>query len=408
MKNIDLIIPVRSSGDYQRENFDRFLRDVSFEYLIPSVHIAGTNGKGSTASYLASIYKEAGYKVGLFMSPGLNQINEMISVGDELISDEEIEDIIHAYKRSILQYELSAFEIMTLIALTHFTNSQCDISIIECGMGGLIDATNIFIPVLSIITSVSMEHTEYLGRSITEIAEHKAGIIKEEIPILVGDLSEDVLSVISREGNYKQSEIYRVSIPNNVLYSETGYSFDYQTFRNFKIQSIGQYSVYDACLAIEATQILKDIFPINEESLVNGLYKMVIPARMEVVYNNPLVIVDGAHNPEAMENLMISIEKVSKNRPIHVIFACFKDKNFPLMLNFIGQVGEVILTTFDHPRARGRDDYFLFADEYEFYGDPKELVLTLLEKYPEDVILITGSLAFAGYMRDFFKNGGLQ
>lgn len=407
MKNLDLIIPVRSSGDYQRENFDHFLQDVSFKYLITSIHIAGTNGKGSTASYLASIYKDAGYKVGLFMSPGLNQVNEMISVDDELISDEEIEDIIQVYKQNILQYELSAFEILTLIALTHFTNSQCDIAIIECGMGGLIDATNIFIPVLSIITSVSMEHTEYLGRSITEIAEHKAGIIKEEIPVLVGDVSEDVLSVISREANYKQSKIYSVSIPNNVLYSETGYSFDYQIFRNLKIQSIGQYSVYDACLAIEATQILKEIFPISEEALANGLYKMVIPARMEVVHSNPLVIVDGAHNPEAMENLMISIEKVSKSRLIHVVFACFKDKNFSLMLNFIGQVGEVILTTFNHPRARSRDDYFLFADEYEFYEDPQELVLTLIEKYPEDVILITGSLAFAGYMRDFFKNGGI-
>ncbi len=407
MKYLEQLISVRSSGDYQRENFDRFLRDVSFEYLIPSVHIAGTNGKGSTASYLASIYKEAGYKVGLFMSPGLNQINEMISVGDNLISDEEIEDTIQVYRRSILQYELSAFEILTLIALTHFTDCQCDIAIIECGMGGLIDATNIFIPVLSIITSVSMEHTEYLGRSITEIAEQKAGIIKEEIPVLIGDVSEDVLSVVSREARYKQSEIYSVSIPNNVLYSETGYSFDYLTFRNLKIQSIGQYSVYDACLAIEAVQILKDLFPTNEEALVNGIYKMVIPARMEAVHNNPLVIVDGAHNPEAMESLMISIEKVSKYRPIHVVFACFKDKKFPLMLNFIGQVGEVILTTFDHPRARGRDDYFLFADEYEFYEDPKQLVFTLMEKYPEDVILITGSLAFAGYMRDLFKNGGL-
>src|SRR5574344_2322780 len=134
MKNIDLIIPVRSSGDYQRENFDRFLCDISFEYLIPSVHIAGTNGKGSTASYLASIYKEAGYKVGLFMSPGLNQVNEMISVDDELISDEEIEDIIQVFKQSILQYELSAFEILSLIALPRVLNCYSNIPITERAM----------------------------------------------------------------------------------------------------------------------------------------------------------------------------------------------------------------------------------------------------------------------------------
>lgn len=405
MKSIDQIISSRNTGDYQRDNFDRFLSKISFHYGIPSIHVAGTNGKGSTACYIASIYRKAGYKVGLFISPSLKEINEMITINGEAINDEEIEDIINMYRRNIIHYDLSAFEVETLIALTYFSNNEVDIAIIECGMGGLIDATNIFTPILSIITSVSMEHTQFLGKSLTEIAEQKAGIIKDGVPVLLGDMSEEVISVMSQEAREKDCHIHSISIPNNVLYSDTGYTFDYLTYRNLKIKSIGLYSVQDACLAIEAVQMLSENLPVSDEQIAEGLYDIHIPVRMEVVHINPLVILDGAHNPEAMENLMIAIEKVSNNRPIHVVFASFKDKNFSLMLNYIGQAGEVILTTFDHPRARTKEDYFLYADEYEFYDDPHQLVTELIANYPDDVILITGSLAFAGHMRDFFKDG---
>ncbi|HPY79913.1 MAG TPA: Mur ligase family protein [Bacilli bacterium] len=405
MKSIDQIISSRNTGDYQRDNFDRFLSKISFHYGIPSIHVAGTNGKGSTACYIASIYRQAGYKVGLFISPSLKEINEMITINGEAINDEEIEDIINMYRRNIIHYDLSAFEVETLIALTYFSNNEVDIAIIECGMGGLIDATNIFTPILSIITSVSMEHTQFLGKSLTEIAEQKAGIIKDGVPVLLGDMSEEVISVMSQEAREKDCHIHSISIPNNVLYSYTGYTFDYLTYRNLKIKSIGLYSVQDACLAIEAVQMLSENLPVSDEQIAEGLYDIHIPVRMEVVHINPLVILDGAHNPEAMENLMIAIEKVSNNRPIHVVFASFKDKNFSLMLNYIGQAGEVILTTFDHPRARTKEDYFLYADEYEFYDDPHQLVTELIANYPDDVILITGSLAFAGHMRDFFKDG---
>ncbi|NLV28850.1 MAG: hypothetical protein GXY57_01625 [Erysipelotrichaceae bacterium] len=405
MKSIDQIISSRNTGDYQRDNFDRFLSKISFHYGIPSIHVAGTNGKGSTACYIASIYRQAGYKVGLFISPSLKEINEMITINGEAINDEEIEDIINMYRRNIIHYDLSAFEVETLIALTYFSNNEVDIAIIECGMGGLIDATNIFTPILSIITSVSMEHTQFLGKSLTEIAEQKAGIIKDGVPVLLGDMSEEVISVMSQEAREKDCHIHSISIPNNVLYSDTGYTFDYLIYRNLKIKSIGLYSVQDACLAIEAVQMLSENLPVSDEQIAEGLYDIHIPVRMEVVHINPLVILDGAHNPEAMENLMIAIEKVSNNRPIHVVFASFKDKNFSLMLNYIGQAGEVILTTFDHPRARTKEDYFLYADEYEFYDDPHQLVTELIANYPDDVILITGSLAFAGHMRDFFKDG---
>ena len=195
MIDIKNVIATRDGSDYQRDDFDAFLKKIKFSFNLPAIHIAGTNGKGSTANYLASIYKNSGYKVGLFTSPELYEVNEMIRINNEPISDSDLKDIILDKRKEIEKYELSTFEILTYVAFTYFQNQKCDICIIECGMGGEIDATNIFTPILSIITSVSLEHTAFLGKSISEIALNKAGIIKDQIPVLIGDLSEDATNV---------------------------------------------------------------------------------------------------------------------------------------------------------------------------------------------------------------------
>ena len=184
-------------GDYQRANFDAFLEAVHFSFDIPAIHVAGSNGKGSTSTYFASIYSHNGYKTGLFKSPFLFVPNEMISINGNNISDEDFMAIFSQYKKQIEKFDLSAFETQTFVAFTYFKNSGCDVAVIECGMGGEIDATNIFTPVLSVITSVSLEHTHALGYSISEVAAQKGGIIKEEVPALVGDLPDDALNVIN-------------------------------------------------------------------------------------------------------------------------------------------------------------------------------------------------------------------
>ena len=165
--------------DYQRENFDGFLLKVGFKYNVPSIHIAGSNGKGTTANYLANIYRAHGLKVGLFTSPYLNNVNEMININGVDITDDEFVSAIKDNEKLFNKYSLSPFEIQTFIALSYFEKKQCDLAIIECGMGGEIDATNIFNPIASIITSISLEHTAFLGRSLCEIAYQKAGIIKD-------------------------------------------------------------------------------------------------------------------------------------------------------------------------------------------------------------------------------------
>ena len=400
MTDIKNIIQTRDGTDYQRDNFDSFLKKVKFDFNIPAIHIAGTNGKGSTANYIASIYQAAGYKVGLFTSPELYEVNEMMKVNGTAITDKQLENIVLNKKKEIVKNDLSSFEILTYAAFIHFANELCDICVIECGMGGETDATNIFTPVLSIITSISLEHTGFLGKSISEIALNKAGIIKDDVPVLIGHLSEEAVDVISEESKSHHSKIYSVGEPHQPTPNEEGYKFSYGTHYDLQIKSHALYSVNDACLALDAIDILKNDFPVNEENITLGLGSTFMPCRMDVLISDKKTIIDGAHNPEAFEKLSKSLQKGNFAGEIHVLLASFKDKNIIQMLSIIGSISSSItLTTFDHPRARKEEDYFLFISDYEFIDDPIEAYRKLKKQYPDDIILITGSLAFAAYMK---------
>lgn len=390
--------------DYQRDDFDDFLKKVNFKYNVPSIHIAGSNGKGSTANYLANIYKSHGLKVGLFISPYLYEVNEMISINGQQISDEAFEKAINEYDKLFNRFSLSPFEIQTFIALSYFEKEGCDLAIIECGMGGEIDATNIFKPIASIITSISLEHTSFLGRSLCEIAYQKAGIIKDDVPVITGILDEEAINTIVEVTKEKRCQLHVAVDPANVVYEDGGYTFSYLTYKNLRINSSAYYSLKDACIAIETIRALLETYPINEEELINGLKETYMPARMEVLSNNPLIIVDGSHNPEGVQNMVTSLANVTGGKDIHVIFACFKDKNIERMLAYLGEYSkDITLTTFPNPRSRTMDDYFLFLGDYTFEEDPLEALAKLKQEYPDDAFLFTGSLAFAAYMKNLIK-----
>ena len=393
-------------GDYQRENFDDFLKKVSFDYSIPSIHIAGSNGKGTTANYLANIYRAHGLKVGLYTSPFLDNVNEMININGQNISDEDFINAIKENEKFFNKYGLSAFEIQTYIALDYFKKEKVDLAIIECGMGGEIDATNIFNPILSIITSISLEHTSFLGRSLCEIAYQKAGVIKDEIPVIIGMLDEEATNTIVEVAREKQSQVIVSVEPAKVVYSDYGYSFAYSTFTDLRINSSANYSLKDACIALEAVIKLMDRYPVSEEEIRVGLAKTYMPVRMEIASEKPLIIIDGSHNPEGVQNMVKSLQNVTENRDIHVLFACFKDKNVERMLAYLGEYSkDIVLTTFPHKRARIMDDYFLYLEDHSFNEDPVSALNELKEKYPDDAILIVGSLAFAAYMKKMIKRG---
>ncbi len=390
--------------DYQRENFDDFLKKVNFKYNVPSIHIAGSNGKGSTANYLANIYRAHGLKVGLFTSPYLNSVNEMININGVDISDEDFISAIKENEKLFDEYSLSPFEIQTFVALNYFSKNGCDLAIIECGMGGEIDATNIFTPIASVITSISLEHTAFLGRSLCEIAYQKAGIIKDEVPVITGILDDEAIHTIvevTKEKNCKLSVAVEAA---NVVYENDGFNFAYLTYKDLRINSAATYSLKDACIAIETVNKLLDKYPVSEEEIRQGLANTFMPVRMEIVRKSPLIIIDGSHNPEGVLNLTKSLQNAVQNREIHILFACFKDKNIERMLSYLGEYSsDIVLTTFPNKRARAMEDYFLFLDDYTFKDDAVLALEEFINTFPEDAILITGSLAFAAYMKNKIK-----
>ena len=394
----------KNRGDYQRDNFDSFLKKVKFEFDIPAIHITGTNGKGSTAYFLKDIYTKNGYKVGLFTSP--DELQEMIKIGDICCEITYIESVIEEYKKLIEKYDLSTFEIETFIAFKYFLDNKVDIAIIECGMGGEFDATNIFTPVLSIITSISIEHSEFLGVSLSEVAAHKSGIIKRDVPVLIGDVEGDALNVVVSKAKKENSQIIMVDKYHNYLF-DNGSVFDYRPYYGLKINSGAKYRVYDACLAVEATNILKEQFPVKEDLLKEGLLVSKLKCRFEVIDYKPLIVLDGAHNPHGINKLREEFDARYPGRNVQIIFASFRDKNISLMLPEISLIGKVHLTTFDNGRARTENEYFLYLEDYDYCNDYKSLIDKYITENPDDILLITGSLTFTYVVRDYLKQKGI-
>lgn len=388
----------RDLSSYDRENFDRFLKAIRFSFLVPAIHVTGTNGKGSTVNYLKNIYKHASYKVGTYTSPFFESINEMIAVNDTHISDEDVLRLFNEQEANFIKYQLTSFEIQTYLAFAYLNEQKPDFAIIEVGMGGYLDATNIFNNILAIITSVSLEHTNYLGKSISEIAKSKSGIIKEKAPVLVGQLDESGLYAIRETAKECRSPLYVVDDYHHERI-EDGITFDYLPYHDLKLATKAKYQLKNASLAVEATKILAETFKVNEDNVRHGLLVSPLAARYERIGDN--IIVDGAHNPEAIENLVETLLE-SETRPIHVLFACFRDKNHSAMLTALSRdATSIVLTTFAHKRARTKDEYFFYLDEYPFYDDYRFGIKDLQERYPGDIILITGSLAFAALARRY-------
>lgn len=386
---------------YERSNYDKFLTDHKINFSFKSIHITGTNGKGSTANYLANIYALNGYKIGLYVSPYFSNVTEMIRINNEHISYEQYINVFLKYQNHFEKYKLTSFEIQTLIAFFIFEEQGIDLAIVEVGMGGYIDATNIIDPELSIITSVSLEHTLYLGRSVSEIASNKAGIIKYLKPVLVGKLEDSAMYAIREKAKAEKSQIFVVDDYHNEKVNDKTISFDYRPYSNLEINTLALYQLKNAALAIEATKILNSKLPVEESSIRKALLLNTLDGRFEYIKSN--LLIDGAHNPEAILELVKALEKVDK--PVHIVFACFRDKNVDLMLNSLGAItSDITLTTFCNKRARTEDEYFLYLADYKFDENYISVINNLISTYPDDLILVTGSLDFVGKVKaEFLK-----
>ena len=396
-----------SNGVYDRTNFDKYAAKRKLILSCPVIHLAGSNGKSCTAKFLESIYLAANYKVASFIVPCLLENNECIRFNGKPIDDQTLAKLFQENQKDFDKFGLTGFEALVALAYRYFESVKPDIAIIECGMGGVLDATNLddLDTRLSIITSISLEHTAELGTTVSQIALHTAGIIKADNPVLVGRIDDESLGIIRDEAKSMDAVLYRVDQYHFDHLVGNAFHFDYGMFKDVEINVEADYQLRNASLAIQAVQILKGDFPVSEEALRNGLKAMQIEGRLQ---REGRIVLDVAHNPEAIECLCRCMSSISKGRPVHVLFGSLRDKNIAVELpTLANRVADITLTTFDHPWAREEEDFFLYAGDHPYVDDAIGALKTLLEQFPGDAILITGATRFVGLMAKAIKEQGI-
>ena len=327
------------------------------------IHVAGTNGKGSFSSMLDCVLREAGYKVGLFTSPYILEFNERIKLDGKNIPDSDLARIVSKVKlvADKMEEKPTEFELITAIGLEYFREQGCDYVVLECGLGGRLDSTNIIkTPVLSVITGIALDHTAFLGDTVEKIAFEKAGIIKENVPVLFCGESESATDVISKVAAERGAEFIRpFGEPHVQEATLDGTTFDYLGYDNVKIHLLGAYQVKNARNVISAIQILKrQGLKICDSDVISGLAKAKWPARFEIISRDPLVIFDGGHNPEGVEAAVESVKKYFGDEKLSIITGVMSDKDYNYIASKISEVGiKIYCLTPDNPRALKAEEY---------------------------------------------------
>ncbi|MBT4935323.1 bifunctional folylpolyglutamate synthase/dihydrofolate synthase [Candidatus Woesearchaeota archaeon] len=366
-----------------------------------SIHVAGTNGKGSVCSFLATIFQKAGYKVGLYTSPHLVSFNERIQINGKHITDEELATLVAKIKNTLGDAETTFFEFTTAVAFEHFVQNNVDIDIIEVGLGGRLDATNVITPLVSVITSISKDHTRILGETNEKIAGEKAGIIKSNVPVVLGKNDSNVIDVIESVCTEKNSPLSLVTIPhvtspNDPLESQ---SFSYKN-ENYTINLLGEHQINNACTAIETCSILDSVgLRVSNEALKEGLQEAQWPGRLDIIQSNPLVLVDGAHNVSCCEKLSQFLHKLPQKKIMILGFS--KDKEIEKMVSILAPLADTIILTESNHKPASVDDIEQFCIPYgnKVLKFPKvqdaiQKAISLVKK--DDMIVIAGSLYLVG------------
>ena len=371
-----------------------------------SVLVAGTNGKGSTASMLAGILRQAGYKVGLYTSPHLFDLCERIVINGKKISIRKLHNIVDDLKNNFAE-PLSFFEFITAVAFIYFSQEKVDIAVLEIGMGGRLDATNIVNPLLSIITNIGLDHTEYLGKGIDEIATEKAGIIKPYGTLITGDDSGDIQKLFKNICDEKKSKIFLPGKDFSFSSVDTGLkgtSFDFTSspakFKNIKTPLCGKHQAKNASLAIFAALKLSELkYEINEQGIREGIKNAVWRGRLEFIYSKRTMLFDCAHNMSGILQLCEFLKSDTlKGRPVNFIYGSLSDKNYDEILKTLKPLAKnIILSKPDHPRSFDPEKTkkaFYPADSMVIaMADPSK-ALKLAENLSEkdDLICVTGSI----------------
>lgn len=380
----------------------------------PIVHVAGTNGKGSTSAIIASVLKEAGFRTGLYTSPHLEKFNERIQVSGKTITGPEMIRAIKAVKSASGKMTgaspLTFFEFTTAMAFLHFRLKRVDIAVIETGMGGRFDATNVVTPEVSVITNIGMDHTRFLGVNLKEIAFEKAGIIKPGKPVVSGEDKKGPLSVIKRAAREMSSPLYEIGADFSA--AGTPGSFDYNGIRGsiekLKLGLFGPHQIRNAACALAAIDVLKGKgFDIPLKAVRAGLSKASWPGRFEVLSRKPFVVLDGAHNPAGARALAIALEGL-KVKPV-LVLGVMADKDIDGVLKeILPSCRMVVATSPQNERSESPLALFKKVERYGKEAVVKESVKDALKEAiqragPEGAVCVTGSLFTVAEARGYLR-----
>ena len=381
-----------------------------------SIHVAGTNGKGSVAAALSSILQQSGYRVGLYTSPHLVRFNERICINNRQISNDAVVKSYQAVQKAHLGNRTPTFfELTTAMAFYEFARRRVDWAVIETGMGGRLDATNVIDPVISIITNVSMEHRAYLGNTLARIAREKAGIIKQATPVVTAIKQRQAKSVIQRIAGKKSAPLYMLGKNFKVRRQPAG-GFSYygieNTWHDMHTALQGHYQVENAALAIAACELLnKNHTSISQQSIRDGLTKTSWPGRLEIVSEHPMIILDGAHNLMAARELAKFLGNNLAQRSITLVVGILDDKPYQSMLKSLLPVCSRVIVT-RAKTGRALDPLRLFETAKKTLSDVR-IVSDVAQAFAQavaeadfnDVICIAGSLYVVGEAKAAIEKG---
>lgn len=378
------------------------------------VHVAGTNGKGSFCTMMSEILKSAGYKTGLFTSPYVFDFRERIQINGEMISEEELCEItaeVKAAAEKIAERDLqpTEFEFITAVALKYFADKNCNVVVLEVGLGGRLDSTNIIkTPLLSAIMSISLDHMAVLGDTVEEIAAEKSGIIKENGVTVCFSRQDERAEKIIRKTAEEKGNVYIKSSPDDIKVLSCDLSGTKAIYKDMEIfiPLIGEHQVYNAQTAVDAALALNDRdLSISPENIIDGISKARIPARTELFGKNPLTILDGAHNREGVEALLLNLNKFLKGRKLTVIMGMMEDKEYEFAADEISKLAKTFTATLpSNPRAVSPKVLAEIAEkncsDVFICENPAEAYRKIYEKaQKDDIILVCGSLYLAGDVR---------
>lgn len=385
---------------------------------IKTVHIAGTNGKGSTAALISSVLSTAGHKTGLYTSPHLERFSERIIIDGAEISEGDIDaisDKVKAAVRSLPAGEPTYFEFTTAMAFVYFANEDVDIAIIETGLGGRLDATNIISPLVSVITPVALDHAEYLGSTIEEVAAEKGGIIKEGVPIIIGKqdiAATKVLATIAAEKGAKTFLFGSDFILSNPVEGSFNYSGINKSFSSVEISLYGAHQQENASVALACLEVLAGSgFALSDNVLKKGIKEASWPGRFEVVSTNPEIILDGAHNPSAAKGLTASLKNRFNGDKGIIVAGFMADKDIEGILAELAPLASTIILTrtsedraFDPAGGAAEIKKSLKCCEVTVIPDMKEAINKgIMLAKEKSFIIITGSLYAVGEARTILK-----